>query len=54
MTDRACTEDCDWQYDGGDYSVGAPGGWECKTCGAVDADREPPSDPDADAYERTL
>ena len=54
MNDRACTEDCDWQYDGGDYSVGAPGGWECKTCGAVDADREPPSDPDADAYERNL
>lgn len=45
---------CEWAYDPGDDSVGYAGGWVCKTCGAVDVDSEPPSDPDADAYERNL
>ncbi len=35
--------DHDWHYDGGDYSVGINPGWECRTCGEVDTDREPPS-----------
>lgn len=43
---------CDWSYDGGDYSVGINPGWICATCDAVDVERDPPSDPDADAYER--
>jgi len=45
---------CDWHYDGGDYSVGVSGCWICLTCEAMDAERDPPSDPDADAYERNL
>lgn len=35
--------DHEWRYDGGDESVGVPGAWICRHCGAVDIDREPPS-----------
>ena len=38
-------EDHDWQYVGGDPSVGIGDGWVCQACGKVDeSDREPPSE----------
>jgi hypothetical protein len=33
----------DWEYDGGDDSVGINGGWICKICGALN-DEPPPED----------
>lgn len=48
------SEICDWQYDSGDDSTGVSGCWICGICGNVDINRDPPSDPDADAYERNL
>lgn len=45
---------CEWSYDAGNDSVGVPGCWICKTCGDANINRDPPSDPDADAHERTL
>jgi hypothetical protein len=44
-----CTEDCDWEYYAGDFSVGEPSYWKCNTCGREDVDREPPED-DYDYY----
>lgn len=35
--------DHEWKYDGGDWSVGIPGGWVCINCGLTDINREPPS-----------
>lgn len=63
VTDRTPNWDCAigtpeedhyWDYDGGDHSVGVYGAWVCRFCGKVDSDRDPPSDPDEDAYERNL
>lgn len=45
-TPKCTADDCDWKYDGGDASIGINPGWECQTCGAIDVDREPPSDPE--------
>lgn len=42
--DRAEQALCEWEFDAGDDSVGVPWCWNCKTCGCVDINREPPSD----------
>ena len=52
--DREEQELCEWAFNSGDPDTGVEWCWNCKTCGCVDINREPPSDPDADAYERNL
>jgi hypothetical protein len=52
--DKEEQELCEWAFNSGDPDTGVEWCWNCKTCGCVDINREPPSDPDQDAYERDL
>ena len=42
--DREEQELCEWAFNGGDPDTGVEWCWNCKTCGCVDINREPPND----------
>jgi hypothetical protein len=42
--DKDEQELCEWAFNSGDPDTGVEWCWNCKTCGCVDINREPPSD----------
>ena len=44
VLDKEEQELCEWAFNSGDPDTGVEWCWNCKTCGCVDINREPPSD----------
>jgi hypothetical protein len=42
--DKEEQELCEWAFNSGDPDTGVEWCWNCKTCGCVDINREPPND----------
>jgi hypothetical protein len=42
--DKDEQELCEWAFNSGDPDTGVEWCWNCKTCGCVDINREPPND----------